>query len=39
MGGKILEYEAKTIRNAGIAVGKAEGEEKGIRSASTHAIL
>ena len=23
MGGKILEYEAKTIRNAGIAVGKA----------------
>ena len=28
MGGKILEYEAKTIRNAGIA----EGEEKGIRS-------
>jgi len=44
MGGKILEYEAKTIRNAGIAEGeargraegeargRAEGEEKGIRS-------
>lgn len=36
MGGKILEYEAKTIRNAGIAEGEArgrsEGEEKGIRS-------
>ena len=36
MGGKILEYEAKTIRNAGIAEGEARGEargeEKGIRS-------
>ncbi len=28
MGGKILDYEAKSIRNAGIA----EGEEKGIRT-------
>ena len=29
MGGKVLEYEAKTIRNEGIAQGVAQGKEKG----------
>ena len=28
MGGKILEYEAKTIRNEGMAQGMAQGMEK-----------
>ena len=31
MGGKVLEYEAKTIRNEGILLGRKEGREEGIR--------
>lgn len=31
MGGKILEYEAKTIRNEGLEKGREEGLEKGIK--------
>ena len=31
MGGKILEYEAKTIMNEGRAEGLREGQEKGLR--------
>ena len=30
MRGKIIEYEAKTIRNKAIAEGKAEGRAEGI---------
>lgn len=29
MGGKVLDYEAKQIRNEGRAEGRAEGEVKG----------
>ena len=29
MGGKVLEYEAKTIREEGRAVGREEGREEG----------
>lgn len=32
MGGKVLEYEAKTIRNEGIEQGMEQGVEKGIRA-------
>lgn len=39
MGGRVLEYEAKTIKREGIAEGRAEGiaeeREKGIRDAVT----
>ncbi len=31
MGGKVLEHEAKTIRNEGILLGRKEGREEGIR--------
>ena len=31
MGGRVLEYEAKTIKREGIAEGRAEEREKGIR--------
>ena len=31
MGGKVLEYEAKTIKREGIAEGRAAEREKGIR--------
>ena len=31
MGGKVLEYEAKTIRNEGLEEGLEKGKEKGIR--------
>jgi len=31
MGGKVLEYEAKTIRNEGLEEGLEKGMEKGIR--------
>lgn len=31
MGGKVLEHEAKTIRNEGILQGREEGREEGIR--------
>ena len=30
MGGKVLEYEAKTIRNEGLKEGVEKGVEKGI---------
>lgn len=33
MGGRVLEYEAKTIKKEGIAEGRAEEREKGIRDA------
>ncbi len=29
MGGKVLEYEAKTIRNEGILLGRKEGRKEG----------
>lgn len=31
MGGKILEYEAKTIRNEGLREGRDEGLREGMR--------
>ena len=31
MGGKVLDYEAKTIRNEGLEEGLEKGMEKGIR--------
>ncbi len=31
MGGKVLEHEAKTIRNERILLGRKEGREEGIR--------
>lgn len=31
MGGKVLEHEAKTIRNEGILLGRKEGREEGIK--------
>ena len=35
MGGKILEYEAKTIRNEGIRIGRDEGISIGLQRAMT----
>ena len=32
MGGKVLEYEAKTIRNEGLEEGMEKGMEKGINA-------
>ena len=31
MGGKILDHEAKDILNMGIAKGREEGREQGVR--------
>ncbi len=38
MGGEILEYEAKTIRNQGIAKGKEEGKAEGIKEGKAEGI-
>ena len=39
MGGRVLEYEAKTILREGIALGEARGEAKGIASTARRMLV
>ena len=39
MGGRILEYEAKTIKNEGIKEGMEKGIEKGIEKGMEKGIM
>ena len=38
MGGKVLEHEAKTIRNEGILLGRKEGRKEGSRERLVNTI-